>query len=389
MMGWKTGWRWLSMVAAGVLLAGCQVIPKAPDVTTDPVVVDPDDTPLDTALPADDQRHRIALLVPLTGENGRVGQSIANATTMALLDTNAANLRITTYDTASDARAAARQAVADGNKLILGPLLSESVPSVLAEARPARVPVISYSNDESVAAPDLLVMGHLPGQSIERSIGYAKSRGAANVAAIVPDGEYGRRAELALTTALRENGLALIGIERFDRGNTSIVSASERLRQRGGFDTVLIADGSRLFIQSANVLRPSGRGTTQLIGTELLSGEASIIQASSARGTWFSAVPDARFKRFAESYNTRFGSQPFRIATLGYDSVLLVLRIARDWKVGSSFPTGKLYAEDGFLGLDGAFRFQPDGVVERTMEVREVRAGEVVVVDQAPAKFVE
>lgn len=389
MMGWKTGWRWLSMVAAGVLLAGCQVIPKAPDVTTDPVVVDPDDTPLDTALPADDQRHRIALLVPLTGENGRVGQSIANATTMALLDTNAANLRITTYDTASDARAAARQAVADGNKLILGPLLSESVPSVLAEARPARVPVISYSNDESVAAPDLLVMGHLPGQSIERSIGYAKSRGAANVAAIVPDGEYGRRAELALTTALRENGLALIGIERFDRGNTSIVSASERLRQRGGFDTVLIADGSRLFIQSANVLRPSGRGTTQLIGTELLSGEASITQASSARGTWFSAVPDARFKRFAESYNTRFGSQPFRIATLGYDSVLLVLRIARDWKVGSSFPTGKLYAEDGFLGLDGAFRFQPDGVVERAMEVREVRAGEVVVVDQAPAKFVE
>lgn len=389
MMGWKTGWRWLSMVAAGVLLAGCQVIPKAPDVTTDPVVVDPDDTPLDTALPADDQRHRIALLVPLTGENGRVGQSIANATTMALLDTNAANLRITTYDTASDARAAARQAVADGNKLILGPLLSESVPSVLAEARPARVPVISYSNDESVAAPDLLVMGHLPGQSIARSVGYAKGQGATNVAAIVPDGEYGRRAELALTTALRENGLALIGIERFDRGNTSIVSASERLRQRGGFDTVLIADGSRLFIQSANVLRPSGRGTTQLIGTELLSGEASITQASSARGTWFSAVPDARFKRFAESYNTRFGSQPFRIATLGYDSVLLVLRIARDWKVGSSFPTGKLYAEDGFLGLDGAFRFQPDGVVERAMEVREVRAGEVVVVDQAPAKFVE
>ncbi|UIP05804.1 penicillin-binding protein activator [Erythrobacter sp. SDW2] len=389
MMGLKTGWRWLAMVAAGLVLAGCQVIPKAPDVTTDPVVVDPDDTPIDTALPSDDERHRVALLVPLTGENGRVGQSIANATTMALLDTSAGNLRITTYDTATDARAAAKQAIADGNKLILGPLLAENVALVLAEARPARVPIISYSNDESVASPDAFVMGHLPGQSIQRSVSYAKSQGAANVAAIVPDGEYGRRAERALTDALRENGLALVGIERFDRGNTSIVSASERLRQRGGFDTVLIADGSRLFIQSANVLRPSGRGTTQLIGTELLSGESSITQAASMRGAWFSAVSDSRFKRFADSYNTRFGSQPFRIATLGYDSVLLALRVARDWKVGTSFPTGKLYADDGFLGLDGAFRFNANGVVERAMEVREVRAGEVVVVDQAPAKFVE
>lgn len=389
MMGLKTAGRWLAMAAAGLLLAGCQVIPKAPDITTDPVDTSPDDTPIDTALPSDDERHRVALLVPLTGENGRVGQSIANATTMALLDTAAGNLRITTYDTAGDARAAARQAIADGNKLILGPLLAESVPQVLAEARPARVPVISYSNDESVAAPDAFVMGHLPGQSIERSIEYARSRGAANVAAIIPDGEYGRRAEMALTSALRENGLALAGIERFDRGNTSIVSASERLRARGGFDTVLIADGARLFIQSANVLRPGGSGTVRLVGTELLSGEASITQPASVRGTWFSAVSDARFKRFADSYDTRFGGQPFRIATLGYDSVLLALRVARDWEVGTSFPTGKLYASDGFLGLDGAFRFSANGVVERAMEVREVRGGEVVILDPAPSRFAE
>lgn len=389
MTGLKTGWRWLAMVAAGLILAGCQVIPKAPDITTDPVDTRPDDTPIDTALPVDDSRHRVALLVPLSGDNGRVGQSIANATTMALLDTNADNLRITSYDTAADPRAAARQAIADGNKLILGPLLAENVPLILAEARPARVPVISFSNDESVAAPDAFVMGHLPGQSISRTIAFAKSRGAANVAAIVPDGEYGRRAELALTTSLRESGLALAGIERFDRGNTSIVSASERLRARGGFDTVLIADSARLFILSANVLRPAGRGSVQLLGTELLSGDSSITQPAGMRGAWFSAVSDARFKRFADSYNTRFGGQPFRIATLGYDSVLLALRVARDWKIGTSFPTGKLYAEDGFLGLDGAFRFSPAGVVDRAMEVREVRAGEVVILDPAPARFVE
>jgi hypothetical protein len=38
-------------------------------------------------LPTDTARHRVALLVPLSGENAAVGRSIANATTMALLDT--------------------------------------------------------------------------------------------------------------------------------------------------------------------------------------------------------------------------------------------------------------------------------------------------------------
>ena len=66
-------------------------------------------------LPTDTARHRVALLVPLSGENAAVGRSIANATTMALLDTNAENLRITTYDTATGAgtrRRAARSATA-------------------------------------------------------------------------------------------------------------------------------------------------------------------------------------------------------------------------------------------------------------------------------------
>ena len=109
--------------------------------------------------------------MPLSGANGAVGQSIANATTMALLDTNAQNLRITTYDTStSGAAVAAGRAIADGNKLILGPLLSDDIPAVVATARAARVPVISYSNDEGRAARDMFIMGNLPGSSIARTV---------------------------------------------------------------------------------------------------------------------------------------------------------------------------------------------------------------------------
>ena len=57
---------------------------------------------------------------------------------------------------------------------------------------------------------------------------------------------------------------------------------------------------------------------------------------------------------------------------------------SRDWRVGRPFPTRRLTASDGFLGLDGAFRFARNGIVERAMEVREVRQGDVAIVDAAP-----
>jgi ABC-type branched-subunit amino acid transport system substrate-binding protein len=97
-----------------------------------------------------------------------VGQSIANAAMMALLDTNAQNLRITTYDTAAGAGAAANKAILDGNRLILGPLLAEDVVAVSGVARPAKVPMITYSNDVSVADRDVFVLGQVPGQSVAR-----------------------------------------------------------------------------------------------------------------------------------------------------------------------------------------------------------------------------
>jgi len=221
-----------------------------------------------------------------------------------------------------------------------------------------------------------------------RTIQYARSKGAQRFAVIAPDGEYGARAENAMRQAVSAYGGEVVWTERYARGNTSIVSAAQRLKSHGGYDAVLIADGARLAAQAAGVLNPSGGSDkTRLLGTELWSGESAVTRASALGGAWFSAISDTRYKRFVDSYEARFGSQPYRIATLGYDAVLLTLRVARDWRVGRDFPESELLASDGFLGLDGAFRFGRNGMVERAFEVREVRNGSVVVVDNAPARF--
>lgn len=366
-----------------VVLAACKVVP---DSRPGPAPAPTPEGPSADVLPSDSGRHRVALLVPLSGDNAAVGRSIANATTMALLDTSAENLRITTYDTATGAGTAAANAIRDGNKLILGPLVREDVATVVAQARPADVPLITFSNDTSVAAPNVFVMGHIPEQSVTRTVAFAAQRGARRFAALVPNGDYGRRTGDALSRAVSGVGGTLATVESYDRGNTSIVSAAERLKAAGGYDAVLIAEGPRLSAMAASTLREGG-AQVYLLGTELWSGESAVAASAALRGALFSAVSDNRFRQFATSYETRFGEQPFRVATLGYDAVLLTLRIARDWQPGRDFPTGRMLAEDGFLGLDGPFRFRSNGVGERAMEVREVGNNSVSVVDAAPARF--
>lgn len=376
--------RILAVVLLSMAIAACQVIPDSgrPDQTAPP----PDQGPSDTVLPDDAARHRIALLVPLSGENEQAGRSIANATTMALLDTGADDLRITTYDTASDASGAAERAVADGNKLILGPLRRSEVDAVLAPARAAGVPLITFSNDLSVARRDVFVMGHVPEQSIARTVGYAAAQGMQRFAALLPQGEYGDRAEAALSQSATGVGGTLVAVERYSRGNAAIMDAAERLEEQGGYDAVLIGDGARLSAIAASSLKDEDTPLI-VLGTELWSGEAGVANSLALRGALYSAVSDARFRQFLDSYRTRFGEQPYRIATLGYDAVLLVLRVAQDWQPGQDFPTSRMLDEGGFLGLDGPFRFLSNGVGERAMEVRRVGQGSVTVADPAPGQF--
>ncbi|MEO7552066.1 MAG: penicillin-binding protein activator [Croceibacterium sp.] len=377
--------RIFGIAAMTVALGACQAIPRGRPVPA-PLPLPTPVGPSDSVLPTDSARHRIALLVPLTGENAAVGRSIANAATMALIDTNAQNLRITTYDTGTNAASAAATAIRDGNKLILGPLLREDVAPVMAQARAAKVPLVTFSNDATIAQPDVFVMGHVPEQSIERTVRYARAHAINRFAALVPNGDYGTRAAAALEQSVRRAGGSMAGTERYDRGNTSIVSAANRLKAKGGFDAVLIADSPRIAANGATVL---GSGTTRpkILGTELWSGETSLTTSVPLRGAWFSAVSDARYRQFVTSYQSRFGVQPYRVATLGYDAVLLTLRVAREWQPGRNFPISRIVADDGFLGLDGPFRFRASGLGERAMEVRSVGAGTVSIAEPAPTKF--
>src|SRR3546814_17279902 len=91
----------------------------------------------------------------------------------------------------------------------------------------------------------VFVMGHVPEQSISRTVAFARSRGAARFAALLPDGDYGARASGALTNALRNYGGAFARSEASTPASPALVSAAERLQPRGRYDTVVVPQPPR------------------------------------------------------------------------------------------------------------------------------------------------
>lgn len=370
------GVRRLFALAMLVMLAACTAIPRGGDGP--PPVVTPD--PLDSL-------HRVALLLPVTGPDGDVGQSIANATTLALADTKVTNVRLITYDTAQGVAAATRRAVADGNKLILGPLRGDNVIEAAAIARPAGVPIISFSNDIGVAGQNVFLLGHLPNQSIDRVVRHAKAQGLNRFGAVVSSNVYGQRAQSSLTSAVRSAGGVLVGVQESDGSVASADAATRRLAQMGQIDAVLIADSGRAAVVTVPSLRRNGLRNAKILGTDLWNIDGTLANSSPMYGAWFASVSDTLYNQYATKYRARFGRAPLRLSSLGYDSVLLVARVARDWRPGTRFPVSQLTDPQGFIGVDGAFRFMANGQTERMLEVQEIQSGKFVTVSAAPTQF--
>lgn len=377
--------------AAGLIfsLGACQIIPDpaAPETSARPEPEPAPDRPEPVRpAPAGDQRHRVAVLVPTSGTNAGVGQSIANAAMLALADTSDTRIRITVYDTGRGAAAAANQALADGNRLFLGPLLAEDVRAVAPLARAREVPVISFSNDVSVAGNGVYLMGFVPTQSIERVVDHARGQGIERFGGLIAEGDYGRRAGQALVGAVQRSGARLVGMQDYGRAAQSLRSAVSRLNGQGAYDAVLVADNGRIAPSAAGMVRAGPSRQARILGTELWKTDANLGASAALRGAWFASVSDTMFNQLRTRYQTRYGRNPYRLASLGYDAVLLTVRIARDWRLGTAFPESRLRDGDGFAGVDGAFRFR-DNLAERALEVQEIRGGTTVVVSPAPTGF--
>ena len=408
-----SGWQVVraGVIGLGLLVAACSTPKKAPTVVAappPPVVAASKPAPLPEA-----RLNKVALLVPLTGPNAALGESIANAAALAMADLGKPQVQLLSFDTAPDAGEAAAKAMAAGAGLILGPLLASDVPAVTAAVAGRPVPILSFSNDAGVAGGDVFVMGFQPGAAIGRVITYARSRGVDRFAALVPQGAYGQRAQLAFVKAVNDSGGRSTAVVSYTRDPAKLAAAAAqvtnydaRVRASGKpqiradgtvarvagalapvpFQALMIADSGAA---AARFLQPLARfgaapGQVVILGTELWNNEPGLARVPALKGALYATVSDARFNSLAVRYRAKHGTNPSRLASLGYDAVLLASSLAARWPLGQRFPRAALLARDGFAGIDGAFRFAPSGVAERALEVDQLGTGTV---SPAPNSF--
>lgn len=338
---------------------------------------------------------RVALLLPMsaTGNAGQLSQHLKNAADLAIRDFQNAGIQVLVKDdggTPEGARAAATQAIAEGAQLIMGPLFAQSVNAVAPIAKSQRVPVIAFSTDTSTASSGVYLLSFLPQSDVDRIISYAASRGKRSFAALLPGTAYGTVVEAELQRAVANAGGRVMAVQRYALDKTSMQTAANsvaELIKGGSVDAVFMPDAGDAAPFLAQVIAAAGVKPGQV--TFLGSGQwedARIAKESNLNGAWYPSPDASGFNAFARRYKATFGDAPFRAATLAYDATSLAAGLAGRFG-DQAYTAQTLTNANGFIGIDGVFRFLPNGLSQRGLAVYEINRGQVNIIDPAPKSF--
>jgi ABC-type branched-subunit amino acid transport system substrate-binding protein len=338
-------------------------------------------------------KARIALLLPLSGQAAAVGQSMQQAAEMALFDTGAKELALASYDsgeTPDSAAEAYRKARTDGVALVLGPLFGASARALAPLVAQGGANVVSFSNDEQAATRGVFIMGIAAPPQVRRVVDYSADQGIRRFAVLAPQTSYGEQMARTLEGQVTVRGGRVVASELYDPNTADLGSPARRLAGAArGEDRlgVLVPVAPPRLPSLLSALAAAGidNKSTQFLGTGVWD-VPNIGADPAARGGWYAAPDPARRADFERRFLATYGRPPNRLATLAYDGVALAANLARA-KSGGDFSVEAITNPNGWSGVDGIFRFLPDGRSERALAVIEVQSNRGVVVSPAPTTF--
>jgi ABC-type branched-subunit amino acid transport system substrate-binding protein len=381
----------VGLVLSAPLLAGCAGLSNSLSSTEQPP--GPSGPPQQAQAVGNGQ-VKVGLILPLSGAGnaGVAGASMKNAAEMALAEFQNPNIQLLIKDdagTSQGAQQAAQQALDEGSEIILGPLFGLSVPAVSQLARGRNVPVIAFSTDSTVAGRGVYLLSFLPESDVNRIVDYSTGTGKRSFAALLPENAYGNVVESAFKEAVARKSSRIIAFEKYSSDATQAQSAVRNVAQAlGTADALLLADDGDVLVQISGQLAGAGADLKriQLIGTGLWDNP-SVFASPNLQGGFYAAPDPAGYRAFAKRYRTKYGQDPVRTATLAYDAVALVAALSRSAQGSARFSPEVLTNSSGFTGIDGLFRFRPDGTNERGLAVLRVASGGGQIAAASPKSF--
>ena len=336
---------------------------------------------------------KVGLILPLTaaGNAAVAAQAMKNAADMAMAEFNNPNIQLLVKDdagTAPGAQLAAQQAINDGAEIILGPLFAHSVGAAAQLARPRGVPIVAFSTDTNVAASGVYLLSFLPESDVDRIVDYAMTNGKHSFAALLPDNAYGNVVDGEFRQVVGRHGGRVVALEHYGNDKADLQDPAKQIAAAAReADAIFLPEGADTLPSVVQTLTANGVDPhrIQFLGTGVwddsrLSNEAVL------QGAWFAAPESAGYRNFSARYRRRFGQDPVRTATLAYDAVSLVAALVKT-QGAQRFSPEVLTNPSGFSGIDGIFRFRPDGTNQRGLAVLRVTPTGPQVISPAPHAF--
>jgi hypothetical protein len=394
---------------------------------------------------------RIAVLAPMSSKYASVGAEIKNAASMAMFNAKMDNVIVQFYDTegtADAAREAIRRAEREGADVAIGPLLKEEVEGV-KDAGPD-IPVISFTTDIDALGRNVFSIGHLIDSQVKRVVQYAASQGRKTMALITPDSVSGKYVRKRVLSWADKYDMDIAADETFERKGipdlirkiTDFDERAEEYRKyveavnarhaylselkanfpedyekafdaeqypssdaelaaladikaeapkrktfgTAGFDTVFAFGddiNDVIMIGSMMMYYEVPQEKIRFIGTNQLDNP-KVFPERAFRGAWYPTVSTRYGRKFDDAYVRYFKARPGRIASLAFDAMAVAANI---FNANGNITAGAILNQNGWIGINGVFRFATNGENERLMDITEIRDRRPVVASPAAGAF--
>jgi len=323
----------------------------------------------------------------------QLGSALANASRLAIAFIEASpnigeNITITLRDSgtsAAGAVAAANAAVAEGARLVLGPVTAEQVSAVATVTRAANIPLIGFANNGSVAGPGVYVLNILPETEMKRAITYIREQGRRGPAGIFPATPYGEALATAFRTQAIAAGFSPSAVYTFTDISEAqgIINQAKPMTETGMIDALFLPDRASA-ATFAGLLAQAGvsREDVQLVGSADWANDPALLANPALAGAIFPAVDEAGLNAIRADYQSRFGAPPPQMATIAYTATILA-NVNTLSLANPPYSQALLTNPSGFAGRDGLFRFNANGRSDYALVVKQIGPGSVATLEAA------
>lgn len=351
-------------IVALIFLAACQ---SSNTDTQDVLTVE--QTAPSTAKPTEimgSGKTAVTMILPLSGPQAAGGRAARNGAALGLDDLSDGKLKLTVID--SSGASSVSEAVSESRPKILA-IGSRAIELLSAPS----VPSIVFATNEEQRPNGAFAFLSSSADSLTASMRYVSS-GSNNVV-FTPAGNI---------SAVR-NALSRAGIKARLIDYTPADSAETVAQKIDGPASVIAFAGNDQNIPGiVKAIRGKLGGNFRIVGNS--SWSQSLIANPVLEGAYVARPDSSGYGLVSDRYLKRFGQPPETMSYHGYDYIAIISGILRAQGV-DALNRQTLLSPAGFRGTTGAFRFRPDGSVERLFEISQTKSGGLIVVREAPEGF--